>query len=901
MKILCVISHTHWDREWYMTLERSRLRLVDMMDHCLDILVAYPDYIFHLDAQTVVLEDYLAVRPDRRERLRQEIGAGRLRIGPWYLQNDFFLTSGEATVRNLLTGAAMVRDFGGCYDRVGYAPDQFGSISQLPQILAGFGIDNFIFGRGYDGISRAADGTLQSRAVPAELEWIGSDGTRVLAIHLRFWYNNAQRFSADIERADRMIAAIEQSMEGVAATPYLLLMNGVDHLEAQEDLLPILEKLREKMPPDHTIRQMTLPQYVEAVRDYLRDKAVQLPEHLGELRGGGRGSVLPGTLSSRVYLKQLNDRMQERLESQLEPLYTMLELAGANGVYSRDHFRYLWKKLMRNHPHDSICGCSRDEIHERMEQSYASLFRTTDDLLEQGLQLAADHLADGDARPEEYRIAVVNTLPYRRSGRIEVTADLPVSEDIRRFELLDSAGTPVPFAVLDERQKGRGLFSPINLPGSIEVRRYTLRFLETGVEPMAVKGYRLRRAEGEPLVVTPDAERIAKEAMLENRRLRVTVLPDGRVDLLDKKQGRRIENLLEWEDTGDRGHSYIHGETGGPAVLSNAFPATIKTVTAAYGNRCIIERVLRLPAAYDAMTHRRTAETVDCPVWLELSLEERRIDIRYRIDNRACDHRLRLLVRTDIAADRAVSDAPFDVVERQDDWREVPGYAPEWPVSSFALLQDGEKGLAILTEGQHEFEHLPENRALALTLLRATGTISCNMETMRTGSDEWLSPGGQCQRKLTGRAALYPYEGDYIGADVAGEARRFRTPLLTHFAPVDTRKFTGGRPAVQDTTIGELFFRPDPYAGLRLPDNGSLLRVEGRGVQMTACKADETGSGWILRLVNLDSEPTAARVSAPVSFWSSRLDETRGGYLGEKTIIVPLRPKEIRTLWLGKK
>ena len=110
--VLCVISHTHWDREWYMPLEQMRLRLVDLIDRRLALLEREPTYIFHLDAQTVVLEDYLAIRCDRRERLARMIADGRLSVGPWYLQNDFYLTSGEATVRNLLEGTRLAESFG---------------------------------------------------------------------------------------------------------------------------------------------------------------------------------------------------------------------------------------------------------------------------------------------------------------------------------------------------------------------------------------------------------------------------------------------------------------------------------------------------------------------------------------------------------------------------------------------------------------------------------------------------------------------------------------------------------------------------------------------------------------------------------------------------------------------
>ena len=152
-----LVLHTHWDREWYLPLENFRMRLVDLIDNLLDILDKDNQYRFHLDAQTIVLEDYLAIRPHRRSILEKHIREGRILVGPWYVQNDFYLSSGEATVRNLLIGMKTAEKFGKCA-MVGYTPDQFGLCSQLPQIFAGFGIKYHLFGRGYSLFEKTEKG-----------------------------------------------------------------------------------------------------------------------------------------------------------------------------------------------------------------------------------------------------------------------------------------------------------------------------------------------------------------------------------------------------------------------------------------------------------------------------------------------------------------------------------------------------------------------------------------------------------------------------------------------------------------------------------------------------------------------------------------------------------------------
>src|SRR5437763_136072 len=127
-----VVSHTHWDREWYLTREQFRLRLVALVDRLLDLLDNEPAYkYFHLDGQTIVLEDYLEIRPEQHARLRRAIASGRILIGPWYVMPDEFLVSGESIVRNLARGHRIAREFASPMP-VGYLPDVFGHVAQMP-------------------------------------------------------------------------------------------------------------------------------------------------------------------------------------------------------------------------------------------------------------------------------------------------------------------------------------------------------------------------------------------------------------------------------------------------------------------------------------------------------------------------------------------------------------------------------------------------------------------------------------------------------------------------------------------------------------------------------------------------------------------------------------------------
>ncbi len=138
---IAIVPHTHWDREWYKSYQDFRLALVELVDTLIPLLerdASYPHFM--LDGQMAVVDDYLEVRPEAEERLRALAAAGRLSMGPWYILMDEFLASGETIVRNLQMGIGRGAAFGGTMD-VGYLPDMFGHIAQMPQILrlAGFG------------------------------------------------------------------------------------------------------------------------------------------------------------------------------------------------------------------------------------------------------------------------------------------------------------------------------------------------------------------------------------------------------------------------------------------------------------------------------------------------------------------------------------------------------------------------------------------------------------------------------------------------------------------------------------------------------------------------------------------------------------------------------------------
>ena len=898
-KIFCVISHTHWDREWYEPLEKFRLRLVDLMDNLLEVLGDYPEYIFHMDAQTIVLEDYLEIRPYKVDILKKYIKEGRLLVGPWYVQNDFYLTSGEATIRNLMIGSKIAEDMGKC-TWVGYTPDQFALISQLPQILRGFNMDNCIFGRGYTFFEKI-DGELRQEPKPSELIWEGADGSKVMAVHMPYWYNNAQRFSEDISKSLKLLEMIEKDFENIALTPYLLLMNGVDHLEAQENLLPILDKVEIGLSDHKQIKQYTMQKYLEDVKDYLENNKINVPKYCGEMRNGQDYAVLQGTLSSRIYLKTLNTKAQNLLECKLEPLYSFIQMAGAAGKYPSDFMKYLWKLLIQNHPHDSICGCSRDEVHEHMVDRFGRISEAGEALVQRGMEFISAHVSRAELSEDEYLITLFNTTENSRNGVIELELQFPVEEKTENFVIVDNEGKNVPFIAFIKEKKHRNIFSPINLPGSIEVDSYRICFYMEEVKGLGYKALTVKAIPG-ILKVEKQTATIKKEAILENEFIKVTVHETGQIDLLYKENSKLFCNVLMLEDSEDCGDSYVYGkaEKGYSITSEGVIPEISCLCSNGFETKYKMVYNMMLPQYFNRKEGIRSDKLIDNRIEILLSLKKAKpmLEVSFNINNTSKDHRLRVLINTGMNVDNTYASTPFDVIlrDRRDVLEGVKNGTQ--PNSGFVDISDGVYGLAVLNEGVYEYEHLlEESGTIAMTLLRVNDKIEVN-----SLGDTWQVPGNQCIGTTKINIALCPHKGDYLEGKLPLLVREFQNPLLICFQPVDVHKFVGGRPAVQDSEIKEIFYREDKYSKVSFPKEVQFATIKGKGIILSALKKAEKDDGIILRVYNSCNEESDFEMEYFKDISSVRnvnLNEEEIGVIAfnERRInAITLRPKEIYSI-----
>jgi len=856
-----MVSETHWDRAWYVPFQVFRVRLVRLIDRVLELLDRDAEFhSFMLDGQMLPIEDYLEIRPERRADLERLVRAGRLQVGPWYALADEYLVSPEALIRNLIIGMRMAGELGAVM-REGYVPDAFGHIGQLPQILRGFGINSAVFWRGVGD---------EGEELGNEFWWQAPDGSRVLTVHLRDGYHNASNLGYPMRWGDPSAMefnpelAMSQLRRAIdlikpyAHTPYLLLMNGIDHSEA-EPLVPAIIRQANQQLDDVHIEHGRLSDFVDRVRSQITPECLRTFE--GEFNRGRYAVILQGVYSTRMYLKQANDRVQTLLESYAEPLSAWAWLLG--GDYPAAFLDAAWRKLLKNHAHDDICGCSVDTVHREMMTRFGEAEQIGSTLARDSYRHLMKHI-QRDAQPG-VPFVLYNPLGWPRSETMELDLHFERSDDTANdFRLVDAAGQAIPYQILGHGEHFSMEVLKANRKHEVRVALpmkelpacgYRVFFAVRGATPLQIKA---------PLQLLPNG--------VENQHLKVLINTDGSLDVLDKGTGHQFHQLGYFYDEEDAGDEYDFSPCPNPLALSSlGRPAQVTLVHAGpLQVTYSIKTVLPLPLSLTEDRQRRSEQLVDCPITTTVTLrwDSRVLDVRTRLTNLARDHRLRVCFPTDIQADQATADGHFDVVSRPIDLPSKPDWAqPPVPARHqrhFVDLSDGRLGLAVFNRGLPEYEivRLPGGNCVAITLLRCVEYISRGDLLTRQGHAgvPCLAPEGQCQGEHTFEYAIYPHAGDW--QSVLRAAYTWHTPAVLrradeHEGYIPGEVWPESSPA--DDLTAPVRLKPIELSG-ELPPELSFLSLEPDTLVLSAVKRSEAGDALIVRFYNPVAETVQARV-----------------------------------------
>ena len=881
-KTIHIVANTHWDREWVYPFEETRLLLLEFMDNLLDILDAKPEYhSFLMDSQVLCVEDYLELRPERREQLERHVKSGRLIIGPWYSLPEEYIVNGESLVRNLLVGYRIALGHG-AVSKIGYTPFSYGQTSQMPQIYHGFGIDTIIFYRGIN--------TPRSEFVME-----GPDGSRLLGMRFgalsRFsfyfyiyrtvrhnktrdeWWYDWERGALPFrlcseyrplshyyvldpakkmwltEWVPKMLPKLIEDESEHFTTPHICCMQGFDSSEPDPDELELIEESRRALEgTPHQIVQTSLADYMETIRPLVKDPYVIHGESRDPGATGKWTHLFGDVISSRTRSKRLNAQNETALQRLAEPWATIGWALG--GKYPTTVLDHAWKLLLKNHPHDTICGAGIDQMEKDLVHRAEQSIIISEGTMRRGMQEVQKRIDNSEVDARETVLTVFNPSPFPRSEVVTACLDLPEVSGYEAFSLRDPQGQEAPKQEVVRFPQGTLVRNLQDISLELRSTRVQLHFRAEEIPALGYKTYHVRREERpQPRVGTL----VAGENVMENEHLRVAIRPNGTLDITDKATGHTFTGLHYLEDGGESGHSWVHMRPEYDEVItSHGVPVHLALEeSGALLARFRVDYAMDVPVGLEETPQgkKRSSERKPLTVssWFTLRAGARALEVTTRCDNQHKFHRLRVVFPTRIAAKVSCAEASFDVIERV--IVRQPGTVyygrdnPTYPMHRFVDLGDGKVGLGLINDGMREFEAMEdEDRTLALTLIRAYEFKQSPV------IDRWDAhpemPLAQAPGAHEWRYAIYPHAGDWAEGEVMVEADRFNLPL---------------EPA-----------QAGPGAGT-LPKEMSFFRVEPAGVGLTALKKCEDRDSVVMRIFNPTWKDMEVRVTCYRALKAARL------------------------------
>jgi alpha-mannosidase len=919
-KIIHVISNSHWDREWSYPFEETRLLLLDFMDELLDLLDKDPEFqSFTFDSQTLALEDYLELRPEKRATVEKHVKSGRLIIGPWCSLPEEYIINGESLVRNLVVGHRVAGSFGKV-SKIGYTPFGYGQTSQMPQIYKGFDIDTIIFYRGVN--------TPNSEFI---LE--GPDGTRLLGMRFgclsrfsyyfyiyrmlvygmsrdEWWYDwdrGACPFRLAGEKRPRshyyildthkkqwntakipeMLQKLVRDESGHFTTRHIACMQGFDTSNPDPRESEII-RLCQEMMPEHTIKLSNLQEYMEAMAKEVKNPTVIKSESRDPGATGKWTHLFGDVISARTRIKRANARNEVNLQRLAEPWSTIGSMVG--GQYMKSALDRAWGMLFRNHPHDTICGAGPDQMEKDFLNRADQIDLISEGVARRGMGAVQVQIDNSDLSERDVVLTVFNSSPFARSGVVSCLLDLPDRMGYDSF----SVRTPDGKKKLRVQKDCQFPFGTLvrNLQDiSLELVSQRVRcHVEVGEVPaFGYQTYHLVREERDEYLqgsLAPEAN------VLENEHLRVKFNSDGTLDVTHKESKCTYAGIHYLEDTGETGHTWIHMEPDeNEAITSHGCPVSIGLEESGpVFARMRVEYRMMIPAGLHeemnssfrepVMNHtRRTVEKREVVVTSRFTLRagERKLDVTTSLNNTCKNHRLRVIFPTRLKAAQSDSEASYDVISRDIHVKKESAYYgkpnPQYPMHRFVDLSDGKKGFAILNTGIREYEAMDTaDRPLAITLLRAF--------TFRQSPviDRWeIHPEmdlAQCPGEHEWSYSIYPHIGNWENG-VFEEAEKLTLPLELAQA--------------------------GPHQG-SLPKALSFIEVSGKNLQVSALKrCEDRPENFVVRLFNPSAKASTGTIKTwkPIKkAWLTNLNEERREELKPvgKTLKIKAGAKKIVTV-----
>lgn len=882
---LFLVSHSHWDRAWYLSFQQFRFRLVQMIDRLLDLLESDPDYkSFTLDGQTVLLEDYLEIRPENRLRIKKLVQDGRLIIGPWYILPDLFLVSGESVIRNFQYARSSTSDLGEL-SGVGYIPDPFGHWAQIPQVLSQLGYSSFVFMRGMP--------LEEADRLKLYFTWRAPDGSTTDAIYLKEGYFNASalgypeiigRYDATKVKPELAYKQIQETVNKLNETqylPYQLLLNGMDHMPEQPEIPELLKSLNES--DDWEITHATLDDFINTLTAEKRPAE----EFSGDLLGNAHHPILSSVFSTRMYLKHQNHRSQQLLERYAEPIgFFRKQLTGEPADQSM--LDYAWKTLLKNHPHDDICGCSVDQVHRDNEHRFATVDEVGHTLITESLEQIALRGIDKNGKQDNKHtpVFVFNPHPHSVTQTVSATIFFPNPEGEfgdppkdNLIDLYDADGNHIPVKIKESSAPKVSC----NYIGNTWGRIYEIEFPAT----VSGLGYHIYQAELSERARDNDEARHSNKDLIENPNYRISEV-NGALTLHLKEFKCQIEEPFSFEFEQDEGDTYSFGPLKSGAVYRSKLISFNPTAE----HKAIAIFRLSVPGSLQDDT------PVELDVQSEITLANGQIELSLDYTNHVKDGRLRLISKAGFIQNTLLTDGHFRLAQRDHIISETPEENPDrynaYPGEfQYQTTHQGDGSLLegstyyhwSANRGNPEVEITEQNGSscLAITLHRSVQKLSVGNGRIRRvqAGPSVDTPEAQCLRTFHHNFA-FGYENKPV-AKVIRSIKAFSHPLYVKEIPrlID---------APQQGTV---------------PARQNWLSIDNPNIVLSSFRVNSNGQ-TVIRLYNISEKNESAVLSfamdaekwCETDLWDEWNTDTEKA-LESSSICLNIAPNAIKTILIA--
>ncbi len=709
---ITLVQNTHWDYEWYFTTHQSN---VLFHFHMKELLYALDNNLIEnyiLDGQTSIIETYLNMFPEDKEKIIKYNKEGRLKIGPWYTQTDQMIISTESIVKNLFLGHEQSKELGGFW-KMAYAPDIFGQAKNMPIIYNGFGIKNYLFWRGLN----------PNKYSKKEFIWIGNDDSEVNAYNIKEGYNRAPFITTPDEEFNKK--AIEEMKKDSIIEGHDVYSLGSDQRHIDLDIKEVISKLNEK----YNDNEFVLGDYEDYFENY---KSIDLPKVDGEFLDASNSKIHRSIYSHRYDHKYLNDYVERLLTYTLEPLKAMAAKAGLKTLINST--LEIWKLLLLNSAHDSAGGCNSDITNEHITNRFLRAKEITEsyiDIITRKIVEKAYKQGDivlfnsqwSGASGDEGEIndlVLFNTTQFVK----KTYKDIYIISETPDFKIFDG-DKELEYQVTKIEKVYAGSIKRTKEEEDPNLYYYkSIISLKTNVEPFSIKGIQVKLNTSENNEVNIDSK-----GMIENNLFKLEF--DGSFKLTDKLNHKEYNNFIELIVDGDDGDTYDFSPVPNPERFHvNLENYEVSAIRGDITNNLIIKGKIKLNKdlnEYINKTHSKVTQDFA----ISIILNENRIEFNLETENKAKDSRLRIKFNTGINYKESISDTHYGFVSRpiiqeeMNNWKEMGWYEEPtgiYPVISTLIAKDDDNQISFLLNGIKEYE-FNNDGSVELTLYRTIGWL----------------------------------------------------------------------------------------------------------------------------------------------------------------------------------